>query len=53
MQEQSELKDIDRSDGTIKLKGLTICYGKVKARVCVAMNLKEAQNIKVRKKQLK
>ncbi len=34
-------------DGFNKIKGTPISFGKVKARVCVAMNLDEAQNIQV------
>ncbi len=34
-------------DGLNKIKGTPISFGKVKARVCVAMNLDEAQNIQV------
>ncbi len=36
-------------DGSNKIKGTPISFGKVKARVCVAMNLDEAQNIQVLK----
>jgi hypothetical protein len=35
------------TDGSNKIKGTPISFGKVKARVCVAMNLDEAQNIQV------
>jgi len=31
-----------------KMKGLTICNGKVKGRAFVALNLQEAQNITVK-----
>jgi hypothetical protein len=34
-------------DGVIRMKGVPVCFGKVKARVCVAMYLEEAQCIQV------
>ncbi len=39
--------DFVNVDGFNKIKGTPISFGKVKARVCVAMNLDEAQNIQV------
>jgi hypothetical protein len=39
--------DFVNVDGFNKIKGTPVSFGKVTARVCVAMNLDEAQNIEV------
>jgi hypothetical protein len=39
--------DFANIDGSSKIKGTPICFGKVKARACVAINIEEAQNIQV------
>ena len=36
------------SDGKISMKGTAVSSGKIKGRACVAMNLDEAQNIRVK-----